>query len=93
MNQVCEQRDAAAGEEDRQLGERRGAQHREREPDRDQALSRALDARIDQTVRVAVLSVMVATVVDVGPVVMVGVGELAPVTMEVAAQMLVGRCA
>ena len=62
MDQVREQRDAVGQQEDRRLSERGGAEDGEREADRDQALTRALDGRVDQAVAVAIVLVRMAVV-------------------------------
>jgi len=54
VDQVREQRDAAGEQEDQQLAERRQAQHAERQRHSAQALARAFDAVVHQTVRVPV---------------------------------------
>jgi hypothetical protein len=74
VNQVGEESDAAAGQEDRKLSRCRDSQDREREADRNQARARALDARVDQAVGVAVIAVVMPVrrgLVDVGSVVVV----------------------
>lgn len=53
VDQVGEQRDAAARQEHRQLKDRRHSEYRERERDSTNPISRALYAVIDQAVRMA----------------------------------------
>jgi hypothetical protein len=52
VDEVGEQGDAVGGNEDEGLGDRGRAEHAERERHRADALARALDARVDEPVRV-----------------------------------------
>ena len=63
MDQVGEQRDASAGEEDRELSRRRRPEDQERETDRLQPGAGALDRRVEKPVRVSVAIVIVAAVI------------------------------
>jgi hypothetical protein len=51
VDQVREQRDAVGGDEDQSLDEGGDAEDRQRKRNRAQALTRALDAVVDQSVR------------------------------------------
>jgi hypothetical protein len=62
VDQIGEQRDAAARDEDDRLRDRRDTEHRKREQDRANALSRTLDAGIDEPVRMSVTAIMAVVV-------------------------------
>jgi len=59
VDQVGEQGDAAAGEEDRDLGESGDSEHRQRETNRLQSLAGAFDALVNQAVGVPVIVTVV----------------------------------
>jgi hypothetical protein len=63
VDQIGKQRDAAARHENDSLRDRRHAEHRKREQNRADALSRTLDAGIDETMRMPVTAVMAVVMV------------------------------
>jgi len=61
VDQIGEEGDAAGGDEDRKLSRRRCPEDGERKADRSKPPSRALDAFVDEAVRMAV-AILVVTV-------------------------------
>jgi len=59
VDQIGEEGDAAGGDEDRKLSRRRCPEDGERKADRSKPPSRALDAFVDQAVRMAVAILVV----------------------------------